>query len=59
MKVFERGKSVEIWVPKGTPEADLTSLIQEFIVRGCRPVIYRSGSADLSSVTAALLAQNV
>lgn len=58
MKVFERKKNVEIWVPKGTPEADLASLVQAYTARGYYPVIYRSGSADLSSITAALLAQN-
>lgn len=49
---------VEVWVPHGTDEAAVQSVVSAYAEAGTRVVIYRSGDHDLVDVAAALLHAN-
>jgi len=49
---------VEIWVPNGTPEAQIEQIRIRYENSGCLVVIYRSGSNCLVELTKHLLSIN-
>jgi len=58
VKVKPCNRIVEIWVPNGTPEAQIEQIRIRYENSGCLVVIYRSGSNCLVELTKHLLSIN-
>lgn len=59
MEIVINAADVEIWVPNGTPEADVQACVARCIAEGYYPIIYRSGRGDFAELSETLILNNL